>query len=64
MINPVEEVSDTYLEKLFNKIVNEGKVPNNWLESISVTCFKGEGDALERGNYRGLKRSLEKKEHI
>ena len=55
MINALDEVADTYLEKLFNKIVSEGKVPNDWLESIIVNCFKGKGDALERGNYRGLK---------
>ena len=40
---------------MFNKIVSEGKVPNDWSESIIVNLFKGKGDALERGNYRGLK---------
>ena len=37
------------------KIVSEGKIPNDWSESIIVNLFKGKGDALERGNYRGLK---------
>ena len=55
MIEPVGEVADEYLAKLFNKIVSEGKVPNDWSESIIVNLFKGKGDALERGNYRGLK---------
>ena len=40
---------------MFNKIVSEGNVPNDWSESIIVNLFKGKGDALEPGNYRGLK---------
>ena len=55
MLDPLEEIADEYLEKLYNKIVHTGEVPSDWHESIIVNCFKGKGDALVRGNYRGLK---------
>ena len=33
----------------------DGKVPSDWEQSFIVCLYKGKGDALERGNYRGLK---------
>ena len=41
--------------KLFNNIVKEEKVPSDWEMSIIINCFKGKGDAVEHGNFRGLK---------
>ena len=41
--------------ELFNNIVREEKVPSDWDMSIIINCFKGKGDAVERGNFRGLK---------
>ena len=32
-----------------------GRVPDDWNTSIIVNCFKNKGEAVERGNYRGLK---------
>ena len=55
MLDPLEEMADEYLEKLYNKIVHTGEVPCEWHESIIVNCFKGKGDALIHGNCRGLK---------
>ena len=55
MLDPLDEIADEYLEKLYNKIVHTGEVPSDWHESIIVNCFKGKGDALVRGNYGGLK---------
>ena len=40
---------------LINQIISEGQMPGDWQVSSIVNCFKGKGDALERGNYRGLK---------
>ena len=40
---------------LINQIISEGQMPGEWQVSSIVNCFKGKGDALERGNYRGLK---------
>ena len=41
---------------LFNIIIKENKVPDDWDKSIILNLFKGKGDdATARGNYRGLK---------
>ena len=40
---------------LVENIVSEGCIPTDWQESFSVNLYKGKGDALNRGNYRGLK---------
>ena len=40
---------------LVNAIISSGSVPREWNESYILNCYKGKGDALERGNYRGLK---------
>ena len=36
-------------------IIRDGKVPSDLEQSFIVCLYKGKGDALERGNYRGLK---------
>ena len=36
-------------------IIRDGKVPSDWEQSFIFCLYKGKGDALERGNYRGLK---------
>ena len=36
-------------------IIRDGKVPSDWEQSFIVCLYKGKGDALDRGNYRGLK---------
>ena len=41
--------------KLFNNIIKEEKVPSDWEMSIIINCFKWEGDAVEHGNFRGLR---------
>ena len=43
------------LTSLFNCIVRKGVVPTDWHMSYIINLFKGKGDALLRGNYRGLK---------
>jgi hypothetical protein len=40
---------------LCNAIVKEGKVPEDWRKSWMVSVYKGKGDALECGSYRGIK---------
>ena len=40
---------------LFNTIIKENKVPEDWDKSIILNLYKGKGDATARGNYRGLK---------
>ena len=43
------------LTLLINKIIRNGKVPDEWNESYIINLFKGKGDTFECGNYRGLK---------
>lgn len=40
---------------LINKIIKDGVVPKEWNESYIINLYKGKGDALDRGNFRGLK---------
>ena len=40
---------------LIEDIISEGCIPTDWQESFIVNLYKGKGDALNRGNYRGLK---------
>ena len=37
------------------KVIKEGKVPDDWNKSWMVNVYKGKGDALECGSYRGIK---------
>lgn len=46
----VQRVTD-----LCNSTMQEGKVPNDWKKSWMVNVYKGKGDALECGSYRGIK---------
>jgi len=36
-------------------VFSSGVTPTDWEESIILNLYKGKGDALDRGNYRGLK---------
>ena len=40
---------------LINSINRDRKMPKDWEESYIINLYKGKGDALVRGNYRGLK---------
>ncbi len=41
--------------KLLNRIMMEGKIPEQWKDSEIVTIYKEKGDPMECGNYRGIK---------
>ena len=45
----------TIITCLANAIVRENVIPKDWEESYILNLFKSKGDALVRGNYRGLK---------
>ena len=42
------------LVKIFNGIL-DGNAPEEWKRSITVPLYKGKGDPLQCGNYRGLR---------
>ena len=55
MLKPVGESGAIEVHHLNEDIISEGRIPTDWQESYIVNLYKGKGDALNRGNYRGLK---------
>ena len=55
MLKPVGEAGAVEVCDLIADIISEGCIPTDWQESFIVNLYKGKGDALNRGNYRGLK---------
>ena len=55
MLKPVGESGAVEMRDLIEDIISEGCIPTDWEESFIVSLYKGKGDALNRGNYRGLK---------
>ena len=48
------EETVTAISELVNLFINEN-IPEDWKDSVIINCYKGKGDAKDRGNYRGLK---------
>jgi len=55
MLKASGDVGIQWLTDLCNKIVHENKIPSEWKKSWMVKVYKGKGDALECGSYRGIK---------
>ena len=55
MIQATGDMGASVIRDLAVAIIRDGKVPSDWEQSFIVCLYKGKGDALERGNYRGLK---------
>ena len=55
MIRAVGDMGASMIRDLAAAIIRDGKVPSDREQSFIVCLYKGKGDALERGNYRGLK---------
>ena len=54
MIRVAGDIGASMICDLGAAIIRDGKVPSHWEQSFIVCLYKGKGDALERGNYRGL----------
>ena len=55
MIRAAGDMGASMIHYLAAAIICDGKVPSDWKQSFIVCLYKGNGDALERGNYHGLK---------
>ena len=55
MIRAAGDMGASMIRDLAAAIICDGKVPSEWEQSFILCLYKGKGDALERGNYRGLK---------
>ena len=52
----VDETEGVELVRLLAETVfSSGDIPNDWEESFILNLYKGKGEALDRGNYRGHK---------
>ena len=40
---------------LCNGIVKEGSIPEDWKSSVVLPIYKGKGDPMECGSYRGIR---------
>ena len=43
------------LRLLAELVFSSGEIPKDWEKNLILSLYKGKGDALDRGNYRGLK---------
>ena len=55
MLKAAGDIGLDILTDLCNTIIQENSIPSRWDVSIILNCFKGQGAALDRSNYRGLK---------
>jgi hypothetical protein len=55
MIHAASDTAASMIRNMGTSIIKDGKVPVDLEESFIVCLYKGKGDALDRGNYRGLK---------
>ena len=55
MLKASGELGVALVTDLINAIINESFIPEDWQRSVVVNIYKGKGDAMERGNYRGIK---------
>ena len=55
MIQAIGDMEASMIRDLAVAIIRDGKIPSDWEQSFIVCLYKRKGDALERGNYRGLK---------
>ena len=55
MLKAVGESGVQWVTSIFNGVTKEGKISADWRKSWLVTVYKGKGDALACGSYRGIK---------
>ena len=55
MIQAAGDMGASMIRDLAAAIICDGKVACDWEQSFIVCLYKGKGDTLERGSYRGLK---------
>jgi len=55
MIQATEGIGTQWLLDLCNGIVKEGCIPEYWKSSVILPIYKGKGDPMECGSYRGIK---------
>jgi len=55
MIDASGQVGGKVMKELCQRVLNGKGIPNDWKTSVVVPIFKGKGDVLNCGSYRGVK---------
>ena len=55
MIQAAGDIGTQWILDLCNGIVKEGCIPEDWKSSVVLPIYKGKGDPMECGSYRGIK---------
>jgi len=55
MIQATGGIGTQWISDLRNGIMKEGRIPENWKSSVVLPIYKGKGDPVECGSYRGIK---------
>jgi len=55
MIQCTGDIGNQWILDLCNGIVKEGCIPKDCKSSIVLPIYKGKGDPVECGSYRGIK---------
>ena len=51
----IGELVIDFITRLFNKILEDERMPDEWRRSVLVPIFKNKGDVQSCSNYRGIK---------
>ena len=54
MIHATGDIGTQWILDLCNGIVKEGSIPEDWKSSVVLPSYKGKGDPMECGSYRGI----------
>jgi len=49
------DIGTQWIQDLCNGIVKEDSIPEDWKSSMALPIYKGKGDPMECGSYRGIK---------
>jgi len=55
MIQATGDIRTQWILDLCNGIVREGSIPEDWKSSVVLPIYKGKGNTMECGSYRGIK---------
>jgi len=55
MTQAIGSIRTQWILDLCNGIVKEGCIPKDWKSSVVLTVYRGKGDPMECGSYRGIK---------
>jgi len=55
MIQATGDIGTQWILDICNGIVKEGSIPEDWKSSVVLPIYKGKGDPMKCGSYRGIK---------